>query len=165
MSRQVAAMKCYCKGIKQGWNSFHPQQFELENPRQAFKLKSCACLQQTSLKHKAGLHTVDESERSLKNMTCLPSSPSSEETHGRRRERLIYSRDKQITGPFCFRPLRSKQTKSYVTERRPCEFRGRLITIEYVWFPVVQTLIAEASRQRGDTLKAVSKVSLLQSMT
>lgn len=50
-------------------------------------------------------------------------------------------------------------------ERRPRGFRGRLITIEYVWFPVVQTLIVEASRQSGDTLKAVSKVSLLQSMT
>lgn len=40
----------------------------------------------------------------------------------------------------------------------------QLITIEYVWFPVAQTLIGKAGRQRGDTLKPASKVSLLQSM-
>lgn len=41
----------------------------------------------------------------------------------------------------------------------------RLITIEHVWFPAVQTLIGKTGRQRGDTLKPAGKVSLLQSMT
>lgn len=46
----------------------------------------------------------------------------------------------------------------------PC-IQKRLITIEHVWFPVAQTLIGKGGRQRGDTLKPGSKVSLLQSMT
>lgn len=48
--------------------------------------------------------------------------------------------------------------------RRGPRIQKRLITIEYVWLPAVQTLIGKAGRQRGDALKPVSKVSLLQSM-
>lgn len=50
-----------------------------------------------------------------------------------------------------------------VMKERP-RIHKRLITIEYVWFPAVQTLIGTAGRQRGDALKPVGKVSLLQSM-
>lgn len=48
--------------------------------------------------------------------------------------------------------------------RRGPRIQKRLITIEYVWFPAVQTLIGKTGRQRGDALEPAAKVSLLQSM-
>lgn len=57
------------------------------------------------------------------------------------------------------------QTDQTMLRRRGPRIQKRLITIEYVWFPAVQTLIGKTGRQRGDALKPVGKVSLLQSMT
>lgn len=48
----------------------------------------------------------------------------------------------------CLLLLQPKQTKQRYEEEAPC-MQKRLITIEHVWFPVAQTLIGKAGRQRG----------------